>query len=391
MNLLLVGFRFLPRRHEGDKNFWLELVRVLEGRSGCNINVLSVNADVTGRFPIESNAWCQCVSPIPFPNWSSTITTDLKHYNNLGSRILSNSKILAAIERTVKKEQINIIHLMDSSTVTVFYAENLPPLSLSLGLFVNLQFPLYDSLMRLRLRAFSRIACGSLAVRQRLFKIGVPVNRLRTIPWGVDTSVLKRNSRLMWKTRERLGIAGSSKVVLWSGFIQQVLYRDLLFALRIAKATLKRANDCVFLFALKKPNFREAYGRFACDRLRILETNTNSQFLELLNCSDLLLSPIVSPRAIGSAPLTWIESMSHEVPVVTTPFDGVEELVRDGSTGYTFNGFDEGANTLVEALEDEESYGKIRMGARKLVCEQFDIHKIATEYLNLWRQMCDPR
>lgn len=392
MNLLFFGSRFLPYRHEGDKNFWLMLVETLK-RDCEHICIISMNTDCSGDYFEFPNLRIHNVSPLPFPTRQSRFSDhSLKFLNNYGSKSISLLKNLGQVNRIIKEENSHLMHFIDNygPVMTLLKRKTMPPLSTFAPTYnPNNQF--YDHILKASLLPFTKVITTTYAFKRKLVDLGLADDKVDVIRWGVDTNKLKPNRSMMEETREKLGISPCSKVILWSGFLQQIGFRELQYSLKIAEETLKQNNNCTFVFALKNAHFRKEHLNYEKKGIKIVSTKSNSDFLKLVNASDAFLSPILSLNSIVAPPLTWIECMACGVPIIATHAGGSDELVSDGQTGYLFNTTKEASQKIQTILTNENLHKTISEAARKKVCVEYDIRGIANEYLDVWKQMAEWR
>ena len=294
---------------------------------------------------------------------------------------------IRAINKIIREKNIDVVQFMGNSFGIIPHRAKGAPSSIFISSLFSHGHPLRDFSLRVRLNQYSRIVASTHSMKRKLIEIGIPSKKLEVIPWGIDSARLKPDNDMAEKTKERLGIRKESKIILWSGFTQHISYNDFILSLGIAKAVIKRVEDCVFLFSFKKTNFKPEYCQYANERLIISKTNSNLEFLELINASRMYLAPTARRDIVVGPPLTWIESMSHGCPVVTTESEGVGELIKDEYTGYIFNSYDVGINKIVKALRDEDSLNRVSDAARQFVREKFEIKNSAFAYSSLWKSM----
>ena len=99
---------------------------------------------------------------------------------------------------------------------------------------------------------------------------------------------------------------------------------------------------------------------------------------ELMANALALILPINWPEPFG---MVFIEALACGTPVLTCPFGSVPELLMDGVTGYNGCTVEE----LVEAV------GKVRRisreGCRSYVAGRFDSSRMASEYVDVYREL----
>jgi len=247
--------------------------------------------------------------------------------------------------------------------------------------------PLHDRYLPLCYRGLDAVVPFSVAYRQKLLELGLPRQRLYTIPWGIDVDSGGGGSTPEERVelKRLLDIDADCKLVLWSGFIQQIGEKELYASVEIARSLIQRRQDVYFVFALKPECYRASYQRFAASRLRILPT-TNDVFLRLLRAADYLLSPVTNTHSIVTPPLTWIEAMAIGVPVVTNELPGVEDVIRPGENGLVAKSVGDIplALDLMLSHEDQE---EMRKRAREHVVAHYTVAQSAAGYETLWRNL----
>ncbi len=104
--------------------------------------------------------------------------------------------------------------------------------------------------------------------------------------------------------------------------------------------------------------------------------------VEFLSIADLF----VLTSEIESFGLAVCEAMSCEVPVVCYDVGGINEIVRNGITGYLvpFGEVDGLARKAIDILSSPEMQKSFSKNARKWVEENFDINIIIPKYVNLY-------
>ncbi|WP_135303785.1 glycosyltransferase [Haloarcula amylovorans] len=98
----------------------------------------------------------------------------------------------------------------------------------------------------------------------------------------------------------------------------------------------------------------------------------------------------VAPSRGEGLPITLLEAMAAELPVVATDIPGIREVVEDGATG-TLYPTDELAAAVraVEALQDDAlrtSYGTAALNRARSV---FSVEQMATSYAELYAHVAD--
>jgi len=98
----------------------------------------------------------------------------------------------------------------------------------------------------------------------------------------------------------------------------------------------------------------------------------------------------VSPSRGEGLPITLLEAMAAELPVVATDIPGTREVVDHGTTGLLYGPGE--TDTMCEHVERfrapaaRESYG--RAGYERIQ-EMFSVERMASAYAKLYRQLAD--
>lgn len=388
MNCLLIGHRYLPYRHESDKNFWVELIEELKAEVG-EIHILYVHRNIVSTQHHEPNVWLHSVAPVPFPMPQRRFSAaELSATSNYLSRSLSFVRIIKEAKRILSENEIDVIHFMDN------YGPIMPPLllpgikrPLSISMMsYHPRYPAHDMLLKLTLRPFDKIVVPTNAFGKKLTELGIAKQHLRKVRWGIRTEIqpgAQRGKGL----RGQLNIAPNSRIVLWSGFLQQTSFEDFACSIRVANRVLELNKNCSFVFCFKHVHFRQEYLRYAREGIEIISTKENREFLDLLDVSHVFLCPVLAKGSIVAPPLTWLEVMQRGIPIVTTRVEGVDEVITDGHSGCIAHTEQEVAAKVCQLLESEDMRATMGKNARASIMQGFDIRHIADEYLDLWSQM----
>jgi len=159
-----------------------------------------------------------------------------------------------------------------------------------------------------------RIVCGSDFVAQALAQEGVPSDRIKVVPYGVDLTHFKANPP---REHETLNLLFLGEVGLRKG----VPY--LLDALREVNRPRQIRAKLAGPIALDRSRLGD-YSRW-CE---VVGAVTRRQARELYRWADLLVLPSICE---GSATVTY-EALACGVPVITTHNSG--SMVRDGEDGF---------------------------------------------------------
>jgi len=106
----------------------------------------------------------------------------------------------------------------------------------------------------------------------------------------------------------------------------------------------------------------------------------DSEKSEFLGNACALVFPIDWPEPFG---LVMIEAMACGTPVVAYRWGSVPEIVDEGVTGFTVANLDEAVNAVQRACSLD------RRAIRRVFEERFSVSRMASNYLAVYRQICD--
>ncbi|MFQ5592278.1 MAG: glycosyltransferase family 4 protein [Phycisphaerae bacterium] len=102
---------------------------------------------------------------------------------------------------------------------------------------------------------------------------------------------------------------------------------------------------------------------------------------------------LVVPSACEGLPTVILEAYRHGLPCVASRVSGHPEVVADGSSGFLVDRDDPSqmARRCVQILTDPDLQARMGAAARAIVDERFTLERQMSEYLKLYRKLCDRR
>jgi glycosyltransferase involved in cell wall biosynthesis len=150
-------------------------------------------------------------------------------------------------------------------------------------------------------------------------------------------------------------------------------------AIEIAKRSGRKLKIAAKIDAADKIYFeREIKHLFDQPHVEYLGELGDEQKGEFLGKAAALLFPIDWPEPFG---LVMIEAMACGTPVIAFPCGSVPELVESGKTGFVVNDIEQ-AVAAVDRLREID-----RAGCRRGFEERFTAERMATSYLEVYRQV----
>jgi len=386
-NVLLIGFGFYLHRISGDKNFWLGLSKELSPELDKMV-IVSVNSSPV-KFKQEGNIYLyNAKRPFHLKKDDEKTLSFQFQKHSLPWEILERSatllKLIPFLKKLVKLHNIQIIHLMDNfgfltGLVKVFF----PKLRVYATAITynthSLPSKLYSFYQRMNFGNLDKVVVSSKAYREKLIEHGVAREKIKVIRWGVP--IPDGKERLLQKGKKY----PSTKVILWTGFTQQIKTESFYLSLSLAQSLIRKRPSVDFIFAFKPECFNKKYELFQEEHLQVITTNTQD-FLKLLGGVDLLLAPVENFRSTVAPPLTWIECMALGIPIISTQAPGVDEILKHNLTGFVAKSKEELEVLMEKVLEDENVLSEVSTKAKEWVKKNYNLKDIAQDYLKLWRE-----
>ncbi|MEO1431738.1 MAG: glycosyltransferase [Cyanobacteria bacterium J06633_8] len=129
------------------------------------------------------------------------------------------------------------------------------------------------------------------------------------------------------------------------------------------------------------------------DKVYLKGWKNQQEIISLLNQTHIFVAPSVTASdGNQDAPVNTLkEAMAMGLPVISTLHGGIPELVEDGISGFLVPERDEKAiaQKLIYLIQHPESWQKMGLSGRKKVENNYDIHKLNTELVEIYQQVSD--
>jgi glycosyltransferase involved in cell wall biosynthesis len=218
---------------------------------------------------------------------------------------------------------------------------------------------------------------------------GIPANRVRRIPNGVDTDVFHPASPAERQSlRQRLRLP-ATPVAVYTGRL--VTYKGLPSLLRawrsVPDGVLVLVGEGGADVHACEHELREFVDAHAL-RERVRFAGPVDRVDEWLRAADLFVFPTEN-EAFG---LSLVEAMACALPCITTRVGGLRDFVADGENAMAVPPGDDAAlaaaiSTLIGDAAHRESLGR---AARHTVVERFSMAAVAGSYAALIDELCVP-
>ncbi|HUM67648.1 MAG TPA: glycosyltransferase family 4 protein [Chloroflexota bacterium] len=397
MNILLIGVGYFPWLTSGEKNFFYQLLPILQEQ--CGIVVFSLNdypeKQISQQTPLGTIP-VYCARRALHRNYEQFFFqgngyTSYHHRHSppreIVEKFTSVVSQLPRLRRIIKYHHIKVIHFMDNFGIAMpflrmafpnvkvtYSAANYDPRS---------RQSFYDAYLKISLGYLHGAGVYTHAYLKKLRELGIKIPCSIT-PWGVP--VPQTNLSLSQKEgmRQELGIPQGQILLLWSGYLQQIQEHDYYKTIAVARQVIQQRDDITFLFAFKPETFKPTYAEEAGKHI-LVQTGLKN-FTDVLETADLFCSPISNTHSTVSPPLTWLEAMIRATPVVTTNIGGVSEVINHQETGYIAQNYDDLTETILQNVQ-KTSLTKVSQQAQALAKTQYSITNSAQHYLHFWQEI----
>ena len=223
-------------------------------------------------------------------------------------------------------------------------------------------------------RYFFRVVSVSQDIRQQLVsKLGFRKDRINVIHNGVQIPDLSKTS-------------GGSKYFIIGSSGRLFPVKDYPFMLEIAREVKKRSAEIQFVLAGDGPEHQ---------RLETLIQKYNLKGMFALKGHLEQMAPFyrnldiyLNTSVHEGIPLSVLEAMSYELPVIAPDVGGFAEMVDNGKEGYLLGERDPElfAERCLTLYENERLRKRMAKAARRKVVREYSSEKMAEKYFNLYRE-----
>lgn len=214
-----------------------------------------------------------------------------------------------------------------------------------------------------------------------LVSLGIPMEKIRYLPNGVNSDLFVPRGK---KLRNSVLFVG--RITMNKGL--HVLLRSLNYI-----------NESVHLIVIGPRDWDLQYYKDMIRRIEEINKGGKHEirFLGALNDQDEIIrwyqkaSIFVLPSFREGFPVTPLEALSCETPVIATPVGGIPEVVQNHKNGVLIP--PSNPTKLAEAIEyllnDEGARSKFGQDGRKFVARNFSLKSVAEKLLTIYEEMTD--
>ena len=212
--------------------------------------------------------------------------------------------------------------------------------------------------------------------------IGICAKNIITIHNGVRIDRFRKDGSARNRIREMLGLSDDQPLLGTVGNLYPV--KGHIYLIKATAIVKKTVPDVKTVIAGRGELLDRLKGEVSGMGLE-----KNIEFLgfredipQLLQAMDIFILPSLSE----GTPLSILEAMASQKPVVATDVGGLSEIVENGETGFLVPREDPEslAEKILLVLEDKELAGKMALEARKKVEKKYDLNIMAKKYIDIY-------
>jgi len=295
-------------------------------------------------------------------------------------------RTIFAIRQFIKTNKIDILHTHNyKSDIFGFLVVKLIPVRWVATnhnwLGSNSRLKLYEQLDALILRHAYAVVAVSKKVEEDVVHKDVKWERVNVIENGVDLARFRR-AAVSNEFRKSLGVSEADRVVAIVGRLSPEKGHEIL--LKAAAQISQRMKDVKFLIVGDGPLMASLKAEAAKLNLsnNVIFAGIRQDMPSIYSLSDIL----VNASTIEGLPMTILEAMAAQVPVVATKVGGIPDLIEDNKTGVLVDsGNAEGlAEKIQLLLDDKPKREAIAQAAYQLVVSRYSVERMAAEYRKLY-------
>lgn len=258
------------------------------------------------------------------------------------------------------------------------------------GYFNPVETELFRRLEQTFARTSDALIAVSPEVRDDLVRLGVaPAKKIAVVRLGLDLDIRVSRPEEREPFRRILGIAPDAFVVAWLGRMTEIKRVDeLLDAFKLLRLT---RHDAELLLVgdgpLREPLQRHAEALGIGDHCHFI--GFYEDVAPILAASDV----VALSSANEGTPVSLIEALAAERPVVSTEVGGVSDVVQHGRTGLLVPAGDTRAfaDALLSLAEDPETRREFGEAGRRFVLPRYSVPRLVDDIDLLYTSLLEQR
>lgn len=257
---------------------------------------------------------------------------------------------------------------------------------------LNATLPAYVIRKWVDIPQLKQIIVPSKRLSNRLETIGIAREKIDVIPSGVDTRLFKPSEdRQVEQLKQSLGFDRSDALIFYFGPLSTFRGIDtLIAAMPIIQNELPNARLVVLGRSQEISNKLRSRHSTRSRVTFVMGVLKQESVIQYLSLADVVVLPFKFWPQV-ECPLTVLESMAMEKPLITTEIGAIPEIICDGKSGILVSPKDpkEIADKVILLLQNESLGKAIGKEARRRVERFFDWKTVVQRTLTIFRQVAD--
>lgn len=306
-----------------------------------------------------------------------------------------------ALLRLVKKEKIEIIsaHWIIPNGFMAAWVSLLTSVPLQINLcgsdvFMASKNPVFKYLALFAAKRAKRIiGGGSIQWAEDLIKLGADPKKCSASLYGVDTRFFAPSSIGVSELKKKLSIKPNQLVIMGLGRFAEK--KGFVYLIKVIPSLVKKHKNAIFVIMGDGDQRKEleelAQKLKVSEFLRMPGYAARDIANQYYNLADIFVATSTRDKEgnLDDQPLSLLEAMSCQKPVVATALAGIKTMVTDGVNGLLFK--DKDVNQLEKNIEklivSPSLRQKFARENRRLSVQKFSIGAIGKYYTQLFQEM----
>lgn len=242
----------------------------------------------------------------------------------------------------------------------------------------------YERLDAIVLKFTDKVIAVSEEIKDGLIKRGFRPERVQVIPNGIDIVPFQEKFQKL-ELRRSLGIQPHETVVVIVGRLAKEKGHGVF--LDAAASIIRERKDSKFLIVGDGPLRQELTKRVSEMELTdsVIFAGIRQDMPAVYAMSDIM----VNSSFIEGMPMTILEAMASQIPVVATAVGGVPQIVIDGQTGLLVPPGDAGAlaERILFLINNPNHARSLAIKAREFVQSNYSLEKMTSKYRMVYKAM----
>jgi len=238
---------------------------------------------------------------------------------------------------------------------------------------------IYNHLDRMVLKKFNALAAVSDAVAQRLRAFGVPAEKIKIIPNGIDVPAFERAEPLpLLKSEGNTVVGVVARLDMQKGFE---------YLLRAARGLCTMFPDLKIVIAGEGPDRTVIEDMIRQYELQssIILAGQQSNMPGVYAAMDIFVLPSLNE----GLPMTVLEAMAASKPVLATRVGAIPSVIKDGENGLLVapKDFEGLRNAIASLLSDPERRRRLGDQAHAWVSQNYTSEAMALKYHDMYEEV----